>query len=199
MPDVDWTTSGSDLKKTLDDLHKRKIDLADGIYVVNVGGYIGESTQGEIEYANSQGKISPGEPIRLAEDRRIARCGYDHPQRDRDSPGSDPLPQEAGHGWRRCHGPGTIWPPSASLPGTAPQLLTEPSSWAGPRAGGLERPGVRVDPVSGWPLGGQGQAGPVPPHLPGCHSGDLRARGRGSGHGQPGRPAGDLAVASTTN
>lgn len=43
-------------KAMLDDMHKRKIDLADEIFVVNVGGYIGESTRSEIEYAKSQGK-----------------------------------------------------------------------------------------------------------------------------------------------
>ena len=44
-------------KEMLDDMHKRKIDMADGIYVINVGGYIGQSTHSEIEYARSQGKI----------------------------------------------------------------------------------------------------------------------------------------------
>jgi hypothetical protein len=43
-------------KELLDDMHKRKIDMADGIYVINVGGYIGQSTRSEIEYARSQGK-----------------------------------------------------------------------------------------------------------------------------------------------
>lgn len=43
-------------KIALDELHKRKIDLADEIYVLNVGGYIGESTRSEIEYAEAQGK-----------------------------------------------------------------------------------------------------------------------------------------------
>jgi len=38
-------------KIMLDELHKRKIDLADEIFVINVGGYIGESTRNEIEYA----------------------------------------------------------------------------------------------------------------------------------------------------
>lgn len=47
---------GADTKKRLDDLHKRKIDLADEILVLNVGGYIGESTQSEIEYAEALGK-----------------------------------------------------------------------------------------------------------------------------------------------
>ena len=48
-----WTEG---TKEMLDDMHKRKIDMADGIYVINVGGYIGQSTRSEIEYARSQGK-----------------------------------------------------------------------------------------------------------------------------------------------
>ena len=43
-------------KAMLDDMHKRKIDMADSIYVINVGGYIGESTRSEIEYALMHGK-----------------------------------------------------------------------------------------------------------------------------------------------
>ena len=43
-------------KEMLDDMHKRKIDMADEIYVINVGGYIGESTKSEIEYAKKHGK-----------------------------------------------------------------------------------------------------------------------------------------------
>ena len=46
----------SETKKMLDDMHKRKIDLSDEIFVVNVGGYIGESTRSEIAYALSHGK-----------------------------------------------------------------------------------------------------------------------------------------------
>ena len=38
-------------KMMLDDMHKRKIDLADEIFVINVDGYIGASTRSEIEYA----------------------------------------------------------------------------------------------------------------------------------------------------
>ena len=48
-----WTEG---TKEMLDDMHKRKIDMADSIYVINVGGYIGQSTRSEIEYALSQGK-----------------------------------------------------------------------------------------------------------------------------------------------
>ena len=43
-------------KEMLDDMHKRKIDMADEIFVINVGGYIGESTHSEIEYAKKIGK-----------------------------------------------------------------------------------------------------------------------------------------------
>lgn len=43
-------------KEMLDDMHKRKIDMADEIYVINVGVYIGSSTKSEIEYANATGK-----------------------------------------------------------------------------------------------------------------------------------------------
>lgn len=38
-------------KRALDELHKRKIDLADEVFVINVGGYIGSSTTSEIHYA----------------------------------------------------------------------------------------------------------------------------------------------------
>ena len=40
----------------LDRLHLQKIDLADEILVVNVGGYIGNSTKREIQYAKDTGK-----------------------------------------------------------------------------------------------------------------------------------------------
>lgn len=43
-------------KEMLDDMHKRKIDMADEIFVISVGGYIGESTKFEIEYAIETGK-----------------------------------------------------------------------------------------------------------------------------------------------
>lgn len=43
-------------KEMLDDMHKRKIDMADAIYVINVGGYVGSSTRSEIEYARKNWK-----------------------------------------------------------------------------------------------------------------------------------------------
>lgn len=44
-------------KRKLDELHFRKIEMADLVYVVNPRGYIGESTKREIEYAESLGKF----------------------------------------------------------------------------------------------------------------------------------------------
>lgn len=43
-------------KIMLDDMHKRKIDMADEIFVIDVNGYIGNSTMSEIEYAKATGK-----------------------------------------------------------------------------------------------------------------------------------------------
>ena len=43
-------------KKMLDEMHRQKIDMSDVIYVINVNGYIGESTKNEIEYAKSKNK-----------------------------------------------------------------------------------------------------------------------------------------------
>ena len=48
-----WTEG---IKEMLDDMHKRKIDMADEIFVINVGGYIGASTRSEIEYAKATEK-----------------------------------------------------------------------------------------------------------------------------------------------
>lgn len=54
----------SDYKIKADELHKRKIDIADKIVILNVGGYIGSSTRSEIEYAQKLGKeIAYLEPI----------------------------------------------------------------------------------------------------------------------------------------
>jgi hypothetical protein len=43
-------------KSQLDELHKRKIDLADEVFILNVKGYIGESTAGELKYAQEKRK-----------------------------------------------------------------------------------------------------------------------------------------------
>lgn len=58
----------SDYKQKADELHKRKIDICDEVFVLNVGGYIGESTRNEIKYAEEIGKpISYLEPIKATE------------------------------------------------------------------------------------------------------------------------------------
>ena len=49
-------------KPMLDDMHKRKIDLADEIFVINVRGYIGSSTRNEIRYA-----ILTNKPVKYLE------------------------------------------------------------------------------------------------------------------------------------
>ena len=51
-----------EIKERLDRLHLAKIDLADDVLILNVGGYIGESTRREIEYATRTGK-----PVRYLE------------------------------------------------------------------------------------------------------------------------------------
>lgn len=53
-------------KLKLDELHKRKIDIADEVLVLNVGGYIGDSTRSEVLYAQSLGK-----PLRFLEPVKI--------------------------------------------------------------------------------------------------------------------------------
>lgn len=50
-------------KVAFDELHKWKINMADEVLVLNVGGYIGESTRSEIDYARAHSK-----PIRWLED-----------------------------------------------------------------------------------------------------------------------------------
>lgn len=57
------------VKEMLDKLHKDKIDLADEVLVLNVGGYIGESTISEVRYAWKQNKR-----IRLLEPTLLPEC-----------------------------------------------------------------------------------------------------------------------------
>ena len=52
-PAIDFT----EIKIKLDELHKRKIDIANSLLILNVGGYIGESTRSEIDYAKAHDKI----------------------------------------------------------------------------------------------------------------------------------------------
>lgn len=56
LPGYDWTADNSDLKGRLGGVHLQKIHLADEVYIVDPGGYIGDSTRREIAYAESLGK-----------------------------------------------------------------------------------------------------------------------------------------------
>ena len=60
---------GKELKKRLDYLHKQKINISDEIYVLNVGGYVGESTKSEIRHAITLGmRIRWLEPMNIPKD-----------------------------------------------------------------------------------------------------------------------------------
>lgn len=70
-----------DAKKMLDEMHKQKIDMSDEIYVINLNGYIGESTKSEIEYAKTKDKkISYIEDIKeiaiMEEKKEDTKCGH---------------------------------------------------------------------------------------------------------------------------
>jgi hypothetical protein len=70
LPDYDWTSDRSDLKGRLAGVHFQKIRMADEVYVVDPGGYVGESTRREIAYAESLGK-----PVRYLSRERRDRAG----------------------------------------------------------------------------------------------------------------------------
>jgi hypothetical protein len=61
---ADGIPLSDETKEMLDDMHKRKIDMADEIFVISVNGYIGSSTKSEIDYARAT-----GEPVRFLEGR----------------------------------------------------------------------------------------------------------------------------------
>ena len=71
----DYEVWSEGTKEMLDDMHKRKIEMADEIFVINVGGYIGSSTKSEIDFAKRTGKT-----VRYLEDPRGNRqtllCRY---------------------------------------------------------------------------------------------------------------------------
>jgi hypothetical protein len=46
----------AEIKKQFAEMHRERIDMADEIFVVNVGGYFGSDTDKDIEYAESVGK-----------------------------------------------------------------------------------------------------------------------------------------------
>lgn len=70
LPGYDWATDTSDIKGRLGRLHFQKIRMADEVYVVDPGGYVGESTRREIAYAESLGK-----PVRY-----LSREGHHTPR-----------------------------------------------------------------------------------------------------------------------
>ena len=60
---------GGDVAARLDELHLRKIDLAEWVLVLNVDGYVGESTRREVLYAYDQGKrVTYIEPDKIPSD-----------------------------------------------------------------------------------------------------------------------------------
>lgn len=54
--DIDPNNITEQEMKNVVDAHWKRIDISDAIYVVNIDGYIGSSTQNEIKYALSKGK-----------------------------------------------------------------------------------------------------------------------------------------------
>jgi len=70
LPDYDWTADSAGLKRRLSAVHFQKIRMADEVYVVDPGGYVGESTRQEIAYAESLGK-----PVRYLSRERPAGTG----------------------------------------------------------------------------------------------------------------------------
>lgn len=62
------------VRAVLDELHLRKIDLADDVFVINPGGYIGDRTRIEIDYALSVGKPVKYLVAQSAQTQAIARA-----------------------------------------------------------------------------------------------------------------------------
>lgn len=89
-----WTEG---TKEMLDDMHKRKIDLADAVYVINVGGYIGSSTRSEIEYAKTCGK----EVLYLEEPGNPEAAGASGAPGDTGAPGTPAGPAKLSRAERR--------------------------------------------------------------------------------------------------
>ena len=73
LPNYDWTADSSDLKGRLGGVHLQKIRMADEVYIVDPGGYVGESTRREISYARSLGK-----PVRYLSRERLPRTEDGH-------------------------------------------------------------------------------------------------------------------------
>lgn len=54
---IDGTVLSENQIELLNELHRKKIQMSDGIFVINKDGYIGTSTQSEIEFAKALGKV----------------------------------------------------------------------------------------------------------------------------------------------
>lgn len=54
---IDGTVLSENQIELLNELHRKKIQMSDGIFVINKDGYIGLSTQSEIEFAKALGKV----------------------------------------------------------------------------------------------------------------------------------------------
>jgi hypothetical protein len=97
LPDLagyDWTIDSSDLRGRLAGVHLQKIRMADEVYVVDPGGYVGESTRREIAYAQSLGK-----PVRYLSRERVTRPGpWSAGRRSRLSE----VPEFGRRAWHRC-------------------------------------------------------------------------------------------------
>lgn len=72
LQDYDWTADSSDLRGQLGRVHFQKIRMADEVYIVDPGGYVGQSTRREIAYAQSLGK-----PVRYLSRERVDRTESD--------------------------------------------------------------------------------------------------------------------------
>jgi hypothetical protein len=70
LPDYDWTADSSGLKGRLRGVHFEKIRMTDEVYVVDPGGYVGESIRRQIACAESLGT-----PVRYLSRERLARMG----------------------------------------------------------------------------------------------------------------------------
>jgi hypothetical protein len=74
LPDYDRTADSAGLAERLGALHFQKIRMADEVFIVDPGGYVGESTRREIAYAESLGK-----PVRYLSREPRARTGDSSP------------------------------------------------------------------------------------------------------------------------
>jgi hypothetical protein len=55
LPGYDWATDSDDIRGRLATVHLQKVRMADEVFVIDPGGYLGESTRREIAYAESLG------------------------------------------------------------------------------------------------------------------------------------------------